>query len=124
MIALVVAYSAALRDGLCAWLSTIPEIGIVSSAHDLSSALGYVKVQCPSLVLLEIDRLDAEVLSKIESMVAACPQTKILALVNHSEAVPSLQASGVDAVLMQGTQTEKLTQTVAALLGSNNDRAE
>ena len=124
MIALVVARRAALRDGLCALLSTIPEIGIVSSSHDLSSALGYVKEHCPSLALLEIDRLDAEVLAKVESMVAACPRTKILALVQHSENVPSLEASGVDAVLMQGARTGKLTQTVSALLGSNNDRPE
>lgn len=121
MIALIVARHGPLRDGLYALVSTIPELGVVSSAIDLDSALEFVRGHCPAVILLEINDLDPGHLVKIESMKATCPQTGILALAQHSASVPGLEAGGVDAVLMQGVDTRRLTETISALIGSDNE---
>jgi DNA-binding NarL/FixJ family response regulator len=120
--ALIVARHGPLRDGLYALVSTIPELGVVSSALDLDSALEFVMEHCPAVILLEINDLDPDQLVKIESMKVTCPQTGILALAQHSASVPGLvEASGVDAVLMQGVDTRRLTETISALIASDNE---
>ena len=124
MIALVVAPHGELRDGLCALLSTIPEIGVVSVTHNLGSALELLADHCPALAVLEIGALGADHLAQVESMKVACPRTKIIALVGHSEMVPGLEASGVDAIVMQGAEAHRLTETISVLLGSENGYAE
>ena len=122
MIVLLVARRGALRDGLSALLSTLSEVGVVSATDNLDSAFMFLVEHCPLLVLLIIDQFDHEQLAKVESMKAACPQMKMLALVQRPEEVLPLEASGVDAVLMQGASTDKLTETILALLESADEQ--
>ena len=124
MIALVVAPHGELRDGLCALLSTTPEIGVVSVSHNLGLALELLADHCPALAVLANEALDTEQLEQVKAMKVACPRTKIVALVGHSEMIPGLEASGVDAILMQGAEAHRLTETISVLLGTDNGHAE
>jgi DNA-binding NarL/FixJ family response regulator len=99
-------------------LSTLPEAGVVSTTDNLEAALKFLVEHCPSLALLIFDTFDQEHLTRIEAMRAACPQMKMLALVQRTEEVSPLEAGGVDAVLMQGVKTSRLTETILALLNS------
>ena len=121
MVALIVARYGALRDGLSGLLSVMPEITVVSTTDDLDEALKFVLQHCPTVALLEFEKIDRVHLAKVELIKAACPQLKILAFVQSLEPDARIEESGVDAVLPHGAKAARITDTVAALIQTNND---
>ena len=123
MIALVVAPHGALRDGLAGLLSAMDLISVVSTTNNLDGALRFVLEYCPAVILLDCEELDNVELAKVELIIAACPESKILAFVPSPELSARLEACGVDNVLLYGSKAATIVATISALIQPNDDHA-
>ena len=116
MIALIVARPGLLRDGLLGMLSTMPEIAVVAVTADLESALESVAKSCPSIVVMEPCRLDAEYLAQVQALRVTCPRTRIIALVEDLKEAQACEEGAVDAALIKGAPPARLSDTISGLL--------
>ena len=118
MNAIIVGKRGALRDGLIALLYTMPEIGVVSATEQYPSALELVKGHTSFFLLLQIDSPGQACDEWIDTIKERAPNTRILALVNDASLMSERLSSGVDVVLIQGVDTDKLRGAVEVLVGS------
>jgi DNA-binding NarL/FixJ family response regulator len=116
--ALIVARPSIFRDGLTAWLSTIRGIKVVAITANLDSALESVHESCPSLVVLVTDGLDTEYLAQVQALKASRPRIRIIAIVEDPKEVRVCEEGAVDAALVTGVRSEKLTEVVSEVLHS------
>lgn len=110
ILALVVASSTSLQNGLLALMTTIPSIRTVLVAEDIESALRMVENHQPTLIILDITSLNrTDVIRRFKKRK---PQIYIIVLLEDTAQQKELEVSGADCVLLKGFPPQKL---IAAL---------
>ena len=112
---LIVAKTGPLRDGLHAFLTTLPGVGLVSITDDYGVAIEYLSERCPALVLLVPNGYNQD-LESVNKMKDICPQMCLLALITNEEDRETIAAWKVDATLFNGEKVSELSTTIEALL--------
>jgi DNA-binding NarL/FixJ family response regulator len=112
MLTLIVARSGAMQQALTTVLSSIPEIEIVGTADDGFSALEIVKAHQPTLVMVDDNLPNGEVLNLIRYLKKDWPQTKTIALTDGTQQKQALLATGADTVLLRGIPAEQIIEAI------------
>ena len=106
LLALVVANSGSLQNGLLALITTLPQIKSSLVAEDVVSALKLFEVHQPALVILDEDQLMAQ--DAIKEIYAKWPKIHIIALSSDISLENNLKILGADVVLVKGFTVKKL----------------
>ena len=114
--ALIVAASDELRDGLRSLLTAIPEIALVTEAHDSLSALKMVQEQCPDLVFISSILLGDPVQKILEWIRGECSASRYFVLAGDVRQQQEAIGAGVDAVALTGTPASNLINIMTELL--------
>ena len=114
--ALVVGQPGPLRTGLEYFLMSLPQIGVVNPADDVSSALGMMQEHNPGLILLDGTRTNGEAWAALGSIRAECPQSRVLVVTDSVQQQRDAMATGADAAFIIGLPPAKLFEVVEGLL--------
>ena len=110
ILALVVANTGSLQNGLLAIITTLPQIKSSLVAEDVVSALKLIEVHQPALVILDEDQLMAQ--EAIKQIRSKWPKIHIIALISDIEQEKNLKKLGADVVLVKGFTVKKLIDEV------------
>jgi len=113
---LLVAKPSRMRDGLRAFIRTIPYLRIVGQADDSPSAQVLVSEQRPALVLLGANLPNDEVQTVLAQTKAECPETRCIVLVDSTQRQWLAEIAGADIVLLTGFPPARFVNTVEELL--------
>jgi len=113
LLALVVANSGSLQNGLLALITTLPQIKSSLVAEDVVSALKLIEVHQPALVILDEDQLMAQ--DAIKEIHAKWPKIHIIALSSDISLENNLKILGADVVLVKGFTVKKLIDELEKL---------
>jgi len=118
VLALIVARSGRIRDGLQALLTGAHQIGSVRQASDGPSALKMIAEQHPALVILDTGLPGDEVQAVLRQIMAQDLRHRclVLALADNTEQRKAASAAGADAVLFKGASATQLFATIEKLL--------
>jgi DNA-binding NarL/FixJ family response regulator len=114
--ALIVDRPDALRSGLQALMATIPSVEIVGVASDVVEAQGTIGQRCPDLVLLDANLPGIEAPLAVQTLRAACPQTRCVVLADDVEQQQAAESAGADVVLLKGVPAARLVATIEDML--------
>lgn len=110
--ALVVARPGNLLDGLIALLEAIPAIERIHQANSGAAALALTTNLHPTLVLLDFDLPDGDLVETLRQIKRAQAQTKCVVLVDSRMEQSFGEAAGADAVLVKGGPAQTLIAVV------------
>ena len=113
---LLVAKPSRMRDGLRAFLRTIPFLKIVGQADDSPSAQALMSEQRPSLVLVGANIPNDEVQTILAQTKAVCPESRCIVFVDSSQRQWLAEMAGADTVLLTGIPLAKFVSTIEELL--------
>ena len=116
--ALIVAARPEIRDGLRALLMATPQIGSVNQVANAPEALQVIRLQCPTLVLLDVNVTRGTIQDLLQQIKIVCPNCRSIVLIDEACQREEAESSGADAVLMKGCPTCKLCEAVCTLLSA------
>ena len=117
--ALIVAARPEIRDGLQALLMATPQIGSVNQVANAPKALQIIHVQCPTLVLLDVNLIRGRIQELLEQIKVECPRCRFIVLIDEAHQREEAESAGAEAVLLKGCPTGKLCETISSLLGNS-----
>ena len=113
---LIVAGPGALRSGLEALVTTIPQIEIAGETEDISLVRRMIIEHHPDLVLLDTNLPDGEAWVVLRQIKSEWPETQCVALAEDVEKQQQAADVGADATLIKGFPATKLIATLENLL--------
>ena len=117
--ALIVSARPEIRDGLRALLMATPNIGGVNQAANAYEALQIIHVQCPTLILLDVDSILGGIQELLEKIKVECNLCRFIVLIDHAHERQEAELAGADAVLLKGCPSLKLVETISSLLDTS-----
>ena len=117
--ALIVSARPEIRDGLRELLMATPNIGSVNQAANADEALQMIHVQCPTLILLDVNSILDEIQGLTEKIKVECHRCKFIVLIDHGDQRQQAELAGADAVLLKGCPSWKLVETITSLLDTS-----
>lgn len=113
---LIVAKPGRLREALCTLLKATSRLELIDQVDDGPTVLKEVIQSNPGLVLLDSHRPDNEVRAMVGQIKAERPQTRRLVLANTVEQQQVARSAGADEVLLKGSSTTNLLETIDKLM--------
>jgi len=117
--ALIVAARPEIRDGLGALLMAMPQIGSVNQVANAHEALQIIHVQCPTLVLLDVNLIRGTIQELLEQIKVGGPGCRTIVLINEAHQRQEAELAGAEAVLLKGCPTGKLLGSISSLLDTS-----
>ena len=114
--ALIVAARPEIRDGLRALLTATPQIGSIMQVANALDALQIIHVQCPKLVLLDVNLIRGRIQELLEKIKVGCPRCRFIVLIDEADQRQEAESAGAEAVLLKGCPTCNLFETISSLL--------
>ncbi len=105
------------RGGLCALLSTFPEIEIVAEAADGREAVQLVGAVQPDVVLMDVCMPNMDGLDATQIIKASWPETKVIVLTTNGSYQTEAFAAGADAFFVKGPSTGDLLEAIVCDCG-------
>lgn len=118
--ALIVARPDLLREGLRAALAAMHSFQAVDVADSPTSALAMAMEHDPVLVLLSTGEPVEQTLAGLRQIKARWPKAWCILLVDTVAQQQSVQAAGLEEVLVKGVRPDKLLGTVEGLIRGEN----
>lgn len=115
MLALVVARSGAVRDGLLALLEASPDINKIVQVGEAQPACEFARTICPDITLIYDTSAAQELSRSIAKLKGAC-HSPILAIVASDENRQTAVSSGADITVLEGLPSSKLASHIAQLI--------
>ena len=115
MLALIVAHTGPVRDGLVAILDAMPEINKIVQVEGAQSAWEFVQVVVPEITLIYAKSLTEELATLIDNLKRAC-SSPILAILGSEADRQTAVSYGADIVVMEGLPPAKLANHITTLL--------
>jgi DNA-binding NarL/FixJ family response regulator len=113
---LVVARPGLVREGLQALLSAIPGMGTLQPADDGPSALDRLAGHRPNLVIVHASLPEDELRSTLRQIQARHPDVLCIVVASTPQQGRALEATGADAILIEGACAALLSRTIKRLL--------
>jgi DNA-binding NarL/FixJ family response regulator len=113
---MIVAKSGTWRDSLIALLKTMPGVCVLDPVADCSSALHVVPERQPTVVLADINFLDAPASAWLGELRTKRHSSRCLLFVGSYRMKEEARDAGADAVLLKGFSTPELFDTIRELL--------
>jgi ribosomal protein S18 acetylase RimI-like enzyme len=120
--ALIVARSAQFRESLVVLTRAISQIGPITQADSISSALSEHVGKAPDLVLCDFEAVQNEMVETLYRIQARWSNTRCVVLVDNEGARQAAEAAGADVVLTKGVLAARLLETVERLLRAQGVR--
>jgi ribosomal protein S18 acetylase RimI-like enzyme len=118
-LALIVARSAQFRESLAVLVRSIPNIGRIEQAEDISSALAEHPELSPDLVLCDYESVQDEPVGTLHRVKIRWPHSRCVVLVEDEDARCKAQAAGADVVLTKGVLAARLLEEIERLLSQD-----
>jgi DNA-binding NarL/FixJ family response regulator len=120
MLALIIARSGAVRDGLVALLEATMEIELIVQSAGAQPAWNLVHDLNPNITLIYVASLTQEFATFIAKMNTSgnCP---ILAIVNREEDRQTAVSLGADIVVLEGLPSARLADHITTLLQQDSE---
>jgi DNA-binding NarL/FixJ family response regulator len=118
VLALIAAAPSPLQDGLLALMTTSNQISAVFVAEEASLALRMVKDHHPTLVLLDSNLSEAQMV--LEQIKNKFPKTRCIALLGSGQ--QEREVKEADAVLIEGFSPSQLLTAIEVLLAQSETR--
>jgi len=115
MLALLVAGSGPVRDGLVALLEATPDVRKIVQISQTEDVLEFVQTISPDIALIHASPLSLELTTLISSMKRSC-RCPLLVIVSSEEARKTAVAQGADVVVLEGLPSAKLANHITSLL--------
>jgi DNA-binding NarL/FixJ family response regulator len=115
---LIITKQEQLRGSLRVLLTSLPRIGSVEMASDVSSNLVEKEDAPPALVLLALDSsyADAETLLTLHQIKSTWPDTRTVVLVEDKGQYRTVQTAGADVILFKGILASQMLKQIEELL--------
>lgn len=115
---LIISKQEQLRGSLRVLLTSLPRIGSVEMASDVSSNLVEKEDAPPALVLLALDSsyTDAETLLTLHQIKSTWPDTRTVVLVEDKRQYRVVQTVGADVILFKGILASQMLKQIEELL--------
>lgn len=120
---LVVAKPGRLRDSLQVFLASLPGIAAVRAMEDASDALRCITDRAPDMVILDMSVSDDGGRALLHEIKRAWPMTRAIAVAEDLEQQSRAVGAGADAALLRGFPTRQLSETIDALVATNQRQA-
>ena len=114
--ALIVARSARIREGLVVLLRAIPQIVCIEQADGIPLATLECPERVPHLLLYDFESGQGETGETLRGAKIRWPQTRCVALVEHSSSQAKALAAGADVVLTKGILAADLLAAIEGQL--------
>jgi DNA-binding NarL/FixJ family response regulator len=112
MLVAIVAQPGIMRNSLLSYLRAIPDIQDVLVADDARGALRIAREQKPSLVIVDSDLAEEEMLNLVQRVAAEFPEMKIVALVESLRQKQRSLNIGASHALLKGFLDEQLRKVI------------
>jgi len=113
---LIVACSVQFRESLSVLMRSIPHIGRIEQAEDISSALVEDTEPAPDLLLCDYESVQDEPVGTLHRVKARWPQSRCVVLVEDEDARRKARAAGADVVLTKGVLAARLLEAIEGLI--------
>ena len=113
---LVVARPGLVREGLQAVLSAIPGMNALEPADDGASALDRLASHHPDLVIVDSSLPEDELCVTLRQIKEQYPDVRCVVVAASLQQGRALEATGADAILVEGSSAALLSTTIKALL--------
>lgn len=114
ILTMVLSNTGSLQNGISGLLTTIPRISPVLAEAELGTALRLVENHQPALAILDVSMPEGKAV--IRQIKEACPQIKLIVLVNNVKDQKDIEELNVDGVLLKGFPAQKLIDLVEKLI--------
>ncbi|MGF1612841.1 MAG: response regulator [Gammaproteobacteria bacterium] len=107
-----------LHQALQAWLAEEPNIAIMGVARDTEEVIERVRDHAPAVVIVDVNITQLNGVNATESILAASPESKIIALSTHvgKPAVDDLLRAGATAYILKADAPGELVQRIRAIM--------
>jgi DNA-binding NarL/FixJ family response regulator len=113
--ALIVARSARFRESLAVLVSSLPQIGRIEQAEDITLALA-ADIAPPDLLLCDYESMRGEAVDALRRTKARWPDVRCVVLVEDATAYRRARALDADIVLTKGVLAARLLDAIEGLL--------
>jgi DNA-binding NarL/FixJ family response regulator len=106
-----------LRDGLRAIIEKQPDMEVLGEAENGRDAVELVHVKKPDIVIMDISMPDMNGIEATRRIIAACPETKVLALSMHADRryVMEMLQAGAAGYILKDAASEELVHALNAI---------
>jgi DNA-binding NarL/FixJ family response regulator len=110
-----------MRAGLRALLEKEKDMEVVGETGDGRSTIALARQLSPDVVIMDISMRDLNGIDATRQIIAACPETKIVALSMHSEEqfVTGMLGAGASGYLLKDCAVDELALAVRAAVNGN-----
>ena len=113
---LIVARPGLVREGLQAVLSAIPGMNALEPAGDGASALDKLASHRPDLVIVDSSLPEDELRATLRNIKDQYPDVRCVVIAASPRQARALEATGADAILVEGSSAALLSTTIKTLL--------